>query len=329
MRVLIDGHMLGRNEGGNERYIKGLIKGLSSVKNIKIRIYRSRRRGVITDFKRVFVDLPREADKYKADIVHSTYIGPLWGKGKLVLTVHDFLFWRSPEFFSLKERLMFSFLLPLCLERASAVVVPTNFVKRESLRFYPWLKDKVFVTYEAADGIFSQKLPIKTRKPYLLAFNSKNPKKNIGRVIDAFGIVRKNLPQTELVVVGPHVAAGEGVRFTENVGERRLAELYRGCECLIYFSLYEGFGLPIIEAFRAGAAVVASDIPVHREIAGDAALFAKPKSPNDLADNISKLLSNPSLKAKLIRKGRERALQFSWKKTGEETTNIYRKVIGS
>ena len=328
MRVLIDGHMLGRNEGGNERYIKGLVEGLSSVKKIQTRVYRSRERGVFADFKRVFVDLPRQAEKNKADIVHCTYIGPLWGKARLVLTVHDLLFKRNPEFFSLKERLMFGLLLPLCLKRAAAVIVPSNFVKGEALKFYPWLKGKVFVTYEAADGTFSQKQPTKIRKPYLLAFNSKNPKKNIGRVIDAFRIVRKSLPQTELLVVGPRAAAGEGVRFAENVGERRLGQLYRRCECLVYFSLYEGFGLPILEAFSAGAAVVASDIPVHREVAGDAALFAKPKSPRDLAYKIVKLLKNPSLKAKLIRKGRERTLGFSWRITGEETARIYRKVVG-
>ncbi|HJX59391.1 MAG TPA: glycosyltransferase family 1 protein [Patescibacteria group bacterium] len=327
MRVIIDGHMLGRNEGGNERYVKGIIKGLSPLKNIKTRIYRSHTRGVVADLKRVFIDLPRQAEGFRADIVHATYIGPLWGRGRLVLTVHDFLFRRNPEFFSLKEQLVFGLLLPLCLKRTSAVIVPSNFVKKEAVKFYPWLKNKVFVTYEAADGVFSYKRSKKARKPYLLAFNSKNPKKNIARVIAAYGIVQKSLPQTELLVVGPRVAAGEGVTFVENVGERKLAQLYHGCECLVYFSLYEGFGLPILEAFIGGVAVVASDIPVHREIAGNAALFAKPKNPQDLADKIIKLLGNPSLKAKLVRKGRERAATFSWEKTGKETAAIYRRVL--
>lgn len=319
MRVLLDGHMLGRNEGGNERYVKGLIGGLSALRSVELKVYRSSERGILADLMRVFVDLPREAAKFKADIVHSTYIGPLWGKGKLVLVVHDFLFRRNPEFFSLKERIMFSLLLPVCLRRASAVAVPSNFVKKEGVRFYPWLKGKIFVTYAAADRVFSKKLKV-SKRPFILGFTSKNPKKNTRRLLEAYGIVNEAYPHMELVVVG------EG--FEEGVSDSRLNKLFRTSRCLVYPSLYEGFGLPILEAFAAGTPVIASDIAVFREIAGNAAIFVNPKDTKEIAGKIKKLLENPSLSARLVKRGKKRAGMFSWEGTAKETFKVYERVAG-
>ena len=319
MRVLLDGHMLGRAEGGNERYVKGLIDGFSSLKRVNLKVYRSSKRGILADLRRVFLDLPREAAKFKADIVHSTYIGPLWGKGKLVLIVHDFLFKRDPGYFSLKERLMFKLLLPVCLRRASAVMVPSNFVKKEGIKFYPWLRGKTSVTYEAADKVFSKKLKAK-RKPFILGFTSKNPKKNTKRLLEAYGLVNEEFPHLDLVVVGPG--------FEEQVSDIRLNRLYRTSKCLVYPSLYEGFGLPILEAFTAGTPVIASDIPVFREIAAGAALYVNPKDPKDIAGKIIKLVKSPAVARGLVRKGRKKVKAFSWRQTATETLKVYERVAG-
>ena len=214
---------------------------------------------------------------------------------------------------------MFSLLLPICLIRASAVIVPSNFVKREALRFFPWLKRKLCVTYEAADGVFSKKVRV-SKKPFILAFTSKNPKKNTQRLLEAYGRLKKDYPHLQLVVVG------EG--FKENVSDARLNGLYRSCKCLVYPSLYEGFGLPILEAFAAGAPVIASDIPVFREIAGSAAILVNPRNTQEMAGKIKKLLRDPSLVARLIKRGRKRARMFSWGACAKETLKVYERVAG-
>jgi len=317
MRVLLDGHMLGRAEGGNERYVKGLIDGFSRLESINLKVYRTSDKGVLADLKRIFIDLPREAAKFKADVVHSTYIGPLWGKGKLVLMAHDFLFRRNPEFFSPKERLMFKLLFPICLRRAFAVIVPSYFVKREGLRFYPWLKGKIFVTHEAADAVFTKKVKV-SKRPVILGFTSKNPKKNTHRLLEAYGIVNEAYPHLDLIIVGPG--------FEEKVSDSRLNRFYRLSRCLVYPSLYEGFGLPILEAFAAGTPVIVSEIPVFREIAGGAALYVNPEDSEEIAGKIIRLLKNPALARRLIKKGRTRLKAFSWENTARQTFEVYERV---
>jgi len=182
-----------------------------------------------------------------------------------------------------------------------------------------WLKRKLCVTYEAADGVFYSKLKV-SKKPFILAFTSKNPKKNTQRLLEAYGRLKKDYPHLQLVVVG------EG--FKENVSDARLNGLYRSCKCLVYPSLYEGFGLPILEAFAAGAPVIASDIPVFREIAGKAAVFVNPKNTHEMEREIKKLLKSPSLAARLIKRGRERARMFSWGACAKETLKVYERVAG-
>jgi glycosyltransferase involved in cell wall biosynthesis len=111
--------------------------------------------------------------------------------------------------------------------------------------------------------------------------------------------------------------------FTGYVDQHDLPHLYAGAEVFLFPSLYEGFGLPLIEAMATGAPVLASDIPVHREVCGEAALFAHPKNPEEWQAGILKILSDLPMKKEMIQKGRERANQFSWEKTAELTLNVY------
>lgn len=342
MRVLIDGHMLGTGEGGNERYIKNLASGLQGLKGIETKIASSSEVSR-NNLVRLFYDLPKISFSFKADIIHSTYILPFVKNAKFVVTVHDFSFRRYPQFFSGREKLIFNYLLPFSLARADAVIVPSIFSEKEALKFYPQLKGKLFVTYEAADKIFRpvDKISAKSflykkyaiKDPFLLVLNSKNPKKNINRVINAFRILRKTFPGLSLVIIGGSFnikkpeSKLEKVKIIERVTDEELVRFYNACEAFIYYSLYEGFGLPVIEALNCKTAVIASNIEVLKEITKNSITYANPLKAEDLAGKLNLLLEDRQMRGKIIENGLRIARTYSWKKTVEDTHKVYNFVL--
>ena len=168
------------------------------------------------------------------------------------------------------------------------------------------------------------------RAPYLLAVGTIEPRKNLACLIAAFRTVRRSRPDVELVVAGP---PGWGVQpdLTEPgvvalgyVDEQRLARLYRGAAALAYPSLYEGFGMPVIEAMASGLPVVASSHPSLDEASGDAALRADPRSPDALADALAVAIEDP---APLRKAGLDHAAQFTWHACGRAVLDGYRGAL--
>jgi len=355
MKVLIDGHMLGTGEGGNERYIENLSLALlkDKTQTLKTQIivpqeyYRKLGKTLKKDFIgqdfpsniiRIFCTLPKVAKDLEADIIHATYVGPFFSRFKLVLMVHDLTFKRFPEFFTFREKIIFDYFLPVSMAKAAAIVVPSEFTKKELISFYPRHAKKVFVTQEASSPQFkvinknkarSQiEKKYKIRSPFLLAFNGKHDKRNINRVIEAFEQIKYDFPNLQLVILGGkyHIKKkidSKRIKILKNISDKDLAVLYNATEVVIYFSLYEGFGLPVLEAFSCKTPVIASDIPAIREVAGNAALYANPQSANDLAIKISKLIGNKELQKKMSVKGFNKASKYSWEKTAKETIKIY------
>lgn len=358
MRVLIDGHMLGSGEGGNERYIESLSDALFDFNTLEIRVSTpenyirrvdvSRKKFFIkqhssSDIARVFYELPKRAAEFKANIIHATYIGPINTSTELVLTVHDLAFKRFPEFFSLRERLIFNCLLPLSMRKAGAIIVPSRFTRGELLELFPEYKDKIFTTYEAASKVFK---PMDRRKaqrkvnekmrvqiPFILAFNGRIAKKNINRVIDSFSRISSDFPDLQLVIVGGkhHIRKSKHelkrIKILKDITDEELNLLYNATELVIYYSVYEGFGLPILEAFSCQTPVVASDIPVHREIIGDVPLYANPRRSGELADRIRRLMSNSKLREKIGQEGSRLASVYNWRKTAKDTIKAYKYAL--
>lgn len=352
MRVLIDGHMIGSNEGGNERYTKNLF--LSLIKNEKENISilvgeKGRgikrkqvivRRSASNNIFRLLYLIPSLVNPQKIDVVHSNYISPFYKNSKFVITVHDFCFKYYPQYFSLRERIIFNFLLPYSLKFSDSIIVPSEFTKKELLKFYPQYRGKAFVIYEAAEDIFhyipkkkAEEIIAKTFKlksPFLLALNGKNPKKNINRIIEAYLRVQKQFPELKLVIVGnkfnieKKYMNNKGIIILGKIKDAKLNVLYNAAEIFIYYSVYEGFGLPVLEALKCKALVVCSDIEVLREIAKNNVVYENPFNERDLAKKIATLLKNKDYAEKIRRKSTGVNKIYSWENTARETLKIYK-----
>jgi glycosyltransferase involved in cell wall biosynthesis len=282
--------------------------------------------------------LPKIAKNNQADIVHATYVGPIFSQAKLVLMVHDFAFKRYPEFFSFKEKIIFRFFLPISMKRAAAIVVPTEFTKKELIHYYPEHAKKVFVTLEASSPEFKSvnkktainrlKRKYRIKSPYLLAFNGKHDKRNINRVVSAFEQIKDELPDLNLVILGGdhHIKNRldkRRVKILKGITDQDLNYLYNAAEIVIYFSLYEGFGLPVLEASSCKTPVIASDIPAIKEVVGKSTFLINPKEDKLLAKTILKLMRDKKLHNKMSERGYKLAKEYSWSKTAETTIKAY------
>jgi glycosyltransferase involved in cell wall biosynthesis len=178
--------------------------------------------------------------------------------------------------------------------------------------------------------------------PYVLYVGSLEPRKNLLRLLEAYSRLRSWSDKWFLVIVGarsfrkssPVVKRVEelgleaSVRFTGYVPEEDLPAIYNGADLFVFPSIYEGFGLPVLEAMACGAPVVTSNTSSLPEVAGDAAVLVDPYNVNAIAVAMHQVLINPALGAELIEKGLIRAAQFSWKRTALETISIYKLVLG-
>jgi glycosyltransferase involved in cell wall biosynthesis len=179
-------------------------------------------------------------------------------------------------------------------------------------------------------------------RPYILYVGSVEPRKNLLRLLDAYVLLRQSLPQYRLVIVGArnywksspvaraveHQGLQAQVTFTGYIPDEHLPALYNGAALFCFPSLYEGFGLPVLEAMACGVPVVTSSTSSLPEVAGDAALLVDPYNVDEVADAMRRVLQDGDLAHDLRRRGLARAAQFSWEKTARETIAVYEKVLG-
>ncbi len=366
IRVLIDAHLIGSRETGNETYTVNLLHALSQLPDVecgaailpgcKFPSYLSQVEPVTLsstgNWDRICFSLPRLCRQWKADILHVNYIGPFYSYCPIVTTVHDVAFKRYPGFFSLRDRLLFATLLPLTMYHpGSTIITVSNHAKREIGHFYPKLVGKIHVTPEAADPKFRQvhsknlldnvKLRYGINSDFILAVGNLQPRKNLTRLIKAFVTIRDQCGGIQLVVVGKaqwqsseiykivqHLHLENKVIFTGYVPDEDLVLLYNAARVYAYPSVYEGFGLPILEAMACGTPVITSNTASMPEVAGDAAVLVDPLSEEQIGQVIINVLRNPELATTLIEKGLKRAKEFSWQKTALGTLTTYQGTVG-
>jgi glycosyltransferase involved in cell wall biosynthesis len=257
--------------------------------------------------------------------------------------VHDLSFKRFPEFYSLRERFIFNCLLPYSIAKADAVIVPSNFTKNELIKYYPTHKniEKVFVIENGIDKAFTKinkkraggeifkKYKIKT--PYILTINSRNPKKNIDGVIKGFNLFSIKNPKYNLIIVnGRHNIKEKDLKrimILNHVSDEDLKNLYNGCELFIYYSKYEGFGMPIVEALQCVAPVIASDIPPHREITDDKIIYVKPSDFIDLSSKMDFLIKNRQYQEQMVKKTKKTISRFTWENNAKKTIDLYKLIL--
>ncbi len=286
----------------------------------------------------------------ESSIFHSPhYTLPLGLGNRSVVTIHDIIPLRMPQLFSWVQRLYAFAMVGYAVHNAQFVLTDSEFTRRDILRLFRVREEKVVAIHLGIPPQFcvmpkgaKQKFRARkglTRRYVLFAGNPK-PHKGIPTLMRAFVRIAPLFPDIDLVFVGgtspqnsplrelAHASGIEGrVKVLGQISEEELIGCYNCAEILVMPSLYEGFGLPALEAMACGAAVVVSDAGSLPEIAGDAALIFKAGNPDSLAESMDALLRNEALRSAMVKRGLSRAGEFSWRTTAEKTLAIYEKVL--
>lgn len=297
--------------------------------------------------------LPGTLRRVRPDVCHyPNYLAPVASKCPSVVTLHDMTLFVTPRFHNWKKLLLDRTLIPLVARRAQAIVTVSHSAGDDIVRYLGVPPSKVHVIMNAVSSAFheitdeAQLGIVRTRYgldgPYILYVGTIEPRKNLVRLINAFRILKKQGLPHKLVLVGQqgwHSASiyaevekhdlGKDVLFTGYVPFGDLPALYSGASVMACPSLYEGFGLPVLEAMSCGAPVVTSGSSALGEVADGAALLVDPQSSAQIADALYSVCTDGELAAQLSAKGRARARQFTWENAARATLAVYDSLVAS
>ncbi len=248
-----------------------------------------------------------------------------------VMTIHDLSFLENPRWFSRGYYWWYKVMTPLAARTSRHIITVSNFSKQEILKFYPFIKESyVSVVYGAPDKekfYLDAQCPVSKEK-FALAVSSLDPRKNFDTLLEAF----KDVKNCKLYIVGAHnrvftkgqnTTTADNICFLGRVSDEDLLKLYNQATCFIFPSLYEGFGLPPIEAMQCGCPVLASDIPVLREVCGEAAYYFNPNDSKSIRQAIQHFIDDKNtLRPTLQKKCSEHAKQFSWETTAQKILKL-------
>jgi glycosyltransferase involved in cell wall biosynthesis len=292
------------------------------------------------------------AQKPTPTLLHSLdHVAPAWGPWRSVVTLHDLAFLLYPQTHSVASRRYYA-AAGESARRAERVIAVSQRTASDAVRLLGLDPARVRVVHEAAAPIFTPRgdddllalshrlnLKLESSHPYILFVGTLEPRKNVPLLLEAFGLLRREI-DAQLLLVGArgwldepifeaHARSGVGdaARFLGPLGEDDLAVLYSHAGVFVLPSLYEGFGLPVLEAMACGAPVVCSSAGPLPEIADDAALLLPPDDAAAWATSISRVLSDSRLAGSLRQRGFARAVSFSWEQTAQATREVYREAL--
>lgn len=303
------------------------------------------------------INMPAILNKYKLDLVHFPHFNiPIFYRKKFIITIHDLILIHFPTirgttlnpFYYWIKFLTYRIIIRHAIKRSEKIITVSNFTKKDILENYKIPSDKISVTYESSDeiptgyGSFEKEKILQKYgiiKPYILYVGNAYPHKNLEALVLAFADipVQKKL---RLVLVGKEdyfykelkkkIAKEKisNIVFTNFVSDEELDEIYKNSLFYIFPSLYEGFGLPPIEAMRRGIPVASSDHECMKEVLENSACFFDARKKENIREAIESLSENKGLRDELTRRGLEQARKFSWKEMAEKTLDEYQKILG-
>ncbi len=298
--------------------------------------------------------LPCRIKNLRIDVFHEiNFIAPFFKQCPTVITVHDLAFKFVSDSFTLRNRLYIEQLMKRSIDTSDRVIAVSECTKKDIMLNYKIKEQKVKVIYPGIDESFHPITDLKEKisnlvkakygitRNFILTVSLISPRKNLINLIRAFTrLKKKGAIDHQLVIVGKkgwlfkevfEEAATSNYKkdiiFCGFVPQDDLVMLYNAADVFTYPSLYEGFGLPLLEAMACGCPVVTSNLSSIPEVCSDAALLVDPHDPAGLADAIFRILADSCLKKSLVEKGRMRASAFSWRRTAEETMRLYNSLI--
>ncbi len=305
-------------------------------------------------YRRLGLDFPMQIRRLRPELFHYQYTGPLVRLSPEIVTIHDVSFVEHPEFFSTADHFRLLVTVRRAVRSARIILTVSEFSKREMVRIFNVPESKIRVIYNGVGPEFRPLDALSIRKcleryglqsPYFLSVGNICRRKNQLAVVRAFAqwVNRRKSREHRLVLVGKQAGS---VRLLQDeiqrlgldssrivllgyVADGDLPALYAGAELFLFASLYEGFGLPVIEAMACGTPAVVSQSSCFPEIAGDAALFVDPQDPGSIADAIGQLTECGALRQDLVAKGFVRAQRFQWETAARETLKAYSEATAT
>ncbi len=269
------------------------------------------------------------------------HYSPRFCPSPLVVTIHDLAFFYYPDEFLKKDLYKLSNWTTHSVRKARSIIAVSKNTKKDLLKFYNIASERVAVIYNGFEKTARSEAEDKNiEKPYFLFTGTLQPRKNISFLIRTFAQFHKGQPQYKLVITGKkgwmyeeifkeveRLQLKDSVIFTDYIEDTKLADLYKNAEIFILPSLYEGFGVPILEAMSFGCPVLCSYNSSLPEVGGDAAIYFDPFDEKDLLEKMNVLSGNKTLRRELTKKGFQQIKQFSWRKCAEETLQVIKDSV--
>jgi glycosyltransferase involved in cell wall biosynthesis len=323
VRVGIDVSPLLQTRAGTARYLEGLLPRLEGLVDVQRVSYGGG--GKLSTLARDVwwypVALPRRARE--VDVLHCpSFRGPLRSGAPLVVTVHDLAVLRHPDAFNRWTRTYSRVLVPRVIRAAQRVIAVSEFTKRELIDVLGVAEQTIRVVPNAVGEPFVPDGP-RADGDYVLAVGTLEPRKNLPRLAEAARRAGHELRIVGARGWGDVNVSGEGVSFLGFVSDDELARLYRGALCVAYISVYEGFGIPVLEALACGAAVVTSAGSPMEEVAGGATVLVDPHDTDAVVAGIAEAIARRDELAPL---GPQRARRYTWAASAQATADVYREL---
>lgn len=366
LRIGIDVHSLGGQQGGNETYYQELVKGLVALPsahelvlyytkdaarqrvsaNGHISLERLRPRHPLL---RIPLTLPWRARMDRLDIFHAQHVIPPFIRCKTVTTIPDIAYEHFPEAFPRMQRIWMKQLIRSSAIKADHIITVSEYSKRDIARTYGVPEEKITVTYEGASEEFRphdkegarEKLARNygIEEVFILYLGRLQGRKNLARVVEAYARVRAAGLPHKLVLAGkrdtlfePVLARIRELNMEDNVllpgyvPAQDVPFFYSAADVFIYPSFFEGFGLPVVEAMACGVPVITSRGSSLEEVAGDAALLVDPLSEDSITSALLQILRDDQLRVRLRRAGLDRSKSFNFEKAAQQTMDVYEHV---
>jgi glycosyltransferase involved in cell wall biosynthesis len=359
MRVLITGEVLANRATGVENYTRELIRALVARGDVDVT--------VLVPNGRVAASLPPGCERIvhrpltgtsvpsywafpprglkRFDVIHCpTVRTPFLRKPtgvRLVMTVHDVVPLAAPSYHKPTYRIYFSRVLPHLLAQCDMLIADSQSTKNDLAEFLSVPTDHVQVVHAAGRWSVGDTKETIAPQPYFLAVGTLEPRKNLHRVLRAFGELRRRCPSIpdRLIIAGKPgwgdvrddslLRNRRDISWLGFVPDDQLKDLYQKAKALVYPSLYEGFGFPVLEAMSLGCPVITSHRSSLPEVAGHAAIYVDPEDTEQLVNAMERILTQQDLRASLVAKGYEQSRCFSWTRCAAETADVYRRVLES